>query len=100
MPKNRILFLASWYPSRVSPYSGDFIQRHARVVARIADITVLHTVRDDDIAGAYEVSDTDNGLREIIVYYKDSGCKVLNFFKRMKAFWMGYIRAEVPILCI
>ena len=98
MPKNRILFLASWYPSRVSPYSGDFIQRHARVAARIADITVLHTVRDDDIAGAYEVSDTDNGLREIIVYYKDSGCKVLNFFKRMKAFWMGYIRAEVPDL--
>ncbi|QLH29800.1 MAG: hypothetical protein HWD63_10640 [Candidatus Parvibacillus calidus] len=65
----------------MSPYSGDFIQRHARVAARIADITVLHTVRDDDIAGAYEVSDTDNGLREIIVYYKDSGCKVLNFSK-------------------
>lgn len=98
MPKNRILFLASWYPSCVSPYSGDFIQRHARVAARVADITVVHAVRDDNIRSVYEVSDTNGGLREIIVYYKGAGFRVMNFFRMMNAFRKGYNKAGNPDL--
>lgn len=40
----RVLWLCSWYPSEVEPFSGDFIQRHAQAVSHFADVHVLHAV--------------------------------------------------------
>jgi glycosyltransferase involved in cell wall biosynthesis len=69
--KLNILFLASWYPSRVNPFNGNFVQRHARSVAQYADVTVLHTCSDPSCKGGYEISRLKNGpIEEVIVYYK------------------------------
>jgi L-malate glycosyltransferase len=40
--KTKILFLASWYPSRNNPVEGIFVQKHAEAAARFADISVLY----------------------------------------------------------
>jgi hypothetical protein len=32
MQKN-ILWLVSWYPNKLKPFDGDFIQRHAKAVS-------------------------------------------------------------------
>jgi glycosyltransferase involved in cell wall biosynthesis len=42
----KILWLASWYPSKVDPYTGDYIERHARAATLDSQISVLHVVRD------------------------------------------------------
>lgn len=42
----KILWLASWYPSQIDPYNGDFIQRHAEAVSLYHDVTVIHVIKD------------------------------------------------------
>ena len=43
----KILWLASWYPSKVDPYTGDFIERHAQAAALEQHIHVLHVVKSN-----------------------------------------------------
>ena len=46
MNKN-ILWLPGWYPNILSPYDGDFIQRHARAVALFQKLTVIYIKKDE-----------------------------------------------------
>ncbi|MEQ1797066.1 MAG: glycosyltransferase [Lacibacter sp.] len=68
----KVLWLCSWYPSKLFPYNGDFIKRHAEAVSLYDEVTVIHLVREakDSITEKYFIEDTRKGnLREIIVYY-------------------------------
>lgn len=67
-----ILWLCSWYPSRLFPFNGDFIKRHAEATSLFENITVIHVVRD--VSGVltkdYLIEDFNSeNLREIIGYY-------------------------------
>ena len=66
----RVLFFCSWYPSRVFPTNGDFIQRHAEAVALWHEVVVVHVVTDPALAGGrMEVTEQRRGaLRELIAY--------------------------------
>jgi len=69
--KPNILFLASWYPSRVNPFNGNFVQRHAKAVSEYCNVSVLHACSDPGSRKKYEVVETNNdGIDEVIVYYK------------------------------
>lgn len=67
-----ILWLASWYPNRLAPFDGDFIQRHAQAVAQLHRIELLFVV--NDVSGKItrdtkeEVYKNGN-LTERITYY-------------------------------
>lgn len=75
--KPNILFLASWYPSRVNPFNGNFVQRHARAVSQYANVTILHTCSDPGIRRKFDISNLRNGpLTEVIVYYKKVSHKI------------------------
>jgi glycosyltransferase involved in cell wall biosynthesis len=39
------LWLASWYPNRVDPFNGDFVQRHALALAGRVPVTVIHVAK-------------------------------------------------------
>jgi glycosyltransferase involved in cell wall biosynthesis len=41
-----VLWLTSWYPSRASMLSGDFIERHAQAAALMNHTYVIHVVKD------------------------------------------------------
>ena len=41
-----ILWLPSWYPNKLEPYNGDFIQRHAKAASLFDNIHVIHVVKD------------------------------------------------------
>lgn len=67
-----ILWLPSWYPCRLTPIDGDFIQRHARAVALYMPVHVVHLIRDKDgrITKDMKVEKSINGnLSETIIYY-------------------------------
>ncbi len=41
-PMLKILWLTSWYPNKQDKWNGDFIQRHARAVAKFCKVNVVH----------------------------------------------------------
>lgn len=79
----KILWLASWYPNKLSPLDGDFIQRHARAVSIYTPLTVIYVtqygeqleVSDDHV----EITHSPN-LTEIVVQFrfKKSGISILD----------------------
>jgi glycosyltransferase involved in cell wall biosynthesis len=72
MTRKKILWLCSWYPSRLMPFNGDFIKRHAEAVSLYEDIRVIHIVRDVKgvITNDVLMEEAEkNGLAEKIIYY-------------------------------
>ena len=69
----KIIWLASWYPTQLTPYDGDFIQRHARAAALYNQIQVIHVIEDRHqcLTSFYEVEERKDGnLTETIVSFK------------------------------
>ncbi len=96
MKRKKILWLCSWYPNKVQPFDGDFIQRHARAEALYNDIYVIRVVNDDEgkiTQSVLREVKREEGLTEIIVYYK----KKNNFIGRyIAAFrWFSFFKKEV-----
>ena len=72
MPRKKILWLCSWYPSKLMPFNGDFIKRHAGAASLYNDIRVIHIVRDTKgiiIKDTLTEESGKNGLTEKIIYY-------------------------------
>jgi glycosyltransferase involved in cell wall biosynthesis len=74
-----ILWLPSWYPNRLKPFDGDFIQRHAQAAALYSKIYVIKIVADEAGTVTNDVKtdiSTQGNLTEEIIYYK----KTASFF--------------------
>lgn len=70
----RVLWLCSWYPSAVEPFSGDFIQRHAESASLFADIHVIHCTGSTAVRQSWESRHARrDGLTEWIGYYPKKG---------------------------
>lgn len=79
MQRKKILWLCSWYPSKLSPRNGDFIKRHAEAASIFDDIQVIHIVRDVVGIITKEVFIEEfegNGLQETIIYYYSPSFRV------------------------
>ena len=75
-----VLFLSSWYPSRVHTTLGNFVRYHALAVSKYNTINVLYIVADDNVKD-YEIkSFQDEELKTTIVYFKRGFFKYLNYF--------------------
>jgi len=70
-----VLWLTSWYPSRVNPTNGDFVERHARAVAAFTPLIVLLIEKDESLrAGKTEIlKSEEKNLIVYKVYYGKSG---------------------------
>jgi len=69
----KVLWLASSYPSKLHPYHGDFVQRHAMATALFCQIEVIHIVKDDEgmiTNDVKEITVSNKQLTEKIIYYK------------------------------
>lgn len=70
-----ILWLASWYPDEMSPFNGDFIQRHARAVAQRLPITVIYMAQHGpdvnvSLAGPHVGIREGGNLFEQVIYFR------------------------------
>lgn len=88
--RKHILFISGWYPSRVMPLNGDFVQRHAEAVSLAHNVSVLHIVSDKNSKEKIELtSSTKNGVKTHIAYIKytknpfQKGLRFFNAFKRL-----------------
>lgn len=69
----RVLFIAGWYPNRLQPKLGNFIQRHAAAVAGLHEVTVLHAAPGPGLRKLERESRTGQGLQEHVIYYPTGG---------------------------
>ena len=89
MAKDRlhILFLCGWYPSRVLPTNGDFIQRHAEAVNTIHKVSVIHIISDPTTKQNIEiVNQIINGVDTHIAYLKPTTNKFIKAVRYFTAF--------------
>jgi glycosyltransferase involved in cell wall biosynthesis len=84
--KLHILFLNSWYPSKVFPVNGDFIQRHAQAVARKHQVTVIHIITDTSLKKSSYTDTNIHNVRELIFYLKPSR----NIFTKAKNYFQAF----------
>ncbi len=89
-----ILFLSSWYPNRVQPTNGNFIQKHAEVASLTNNVTVIN-IQPDVRAKKIEISQNfKEGLQTIIVYVPIKSNPLLKYLTYKKAFKLATKKAE------
>jgi len=99
LERKKILFISSWFPNKIEPTNGNFVQRHAEAVATIHNVQILHAIGDFNQKQIFlEDDQMINGIRTCIIYYKNSKNPVQNFLRRMKAYQIGFSKMQVPDL--
>ena len=97
--RHKILFISSWFPNKFEPTNGNFVQRHAEAVSLLHDVEVLHAIGDFNQKEKFVFDDqVINGIRTLIVYYKNSKNPLQNFLRRMKAYQLGFKKIQKPDL--
>lgn len=74
-----VLWLASWYPTQLDPFPGDFIQRSAQAVSTKIGVNVLHIAKDESATITRHLKTivtTNNNLTETIIYYHIRPCGI------------------------
>jgi glycosyltransferase involved in cell wall biosynthesis len=97
----KILFLSGWYPNRIQPRLGNFIQRHAEAVALKDEVASLFVTSDKACKETYEVVEkTIRNVYTVNVYYKKltysfPGISQMHkFYRYIKAHRIGYNKIE------
>ena len=90
-----VLFLPSWYPSRLDAFTGDFIQRHAKALSLFTTVQVVFIVRDKNriLTDSIKIEETHSGnLTETIIYYacKNYSLKLVDKFIAMRKYRSVY----------
>lgn len=86
MKKRNVLFLSSWYPTRLSPTNGDFVERHAHAVSKYCQCSVLHVAIDNSLAEKHEYIFTYNkNVLELLIYIRIP--KLFRIFKLLYFIW-------------
>ena len=86
--KLNVLFLCGWYPSKILPNNGDFIQRHAEAVSLNHKVKVIHIITDRAAKKHIDYSSEQiNGIETHIAYlkcYNNPIKKIVVFIKAFK----------------
>lgn len=67
----KILFLATWYPSRIHPLAGIFIKRQVESVSKYCDASVLYVDMDRHMHRLFDIDiHWENDILTVRVYFK------------------------------
>lgn len=95
--KLHILFLPRWYPHRYDPMFGLFVARHAKAVAKNADVSVLYVHPDNQLKSDVEVVQSNKeGVYSLNFYFKKSKLKpalfaaLINLYRFKICQWKGF----------
>lgn len=95
----KILFISSWFPSKIEATNGNFVQRHAEAVSLLHEVEILHAIGDNAQKEIYFFDDQMiNGIRTLIVYYQNTNNPILNFYRRINSYKKGFAKMQKPDL--
>ena len=84
--------MSSWYPSRISPTNGNFVQKHAEAIATKHKVSVVFAIGDENLSQQYEVTcEVKNNVTSIIIYFKKNSNNFINAFRKYKALNKGIL---------
>lgn len=96
----KILFLASWYPSRVNKVLGIFVKRKAEAMTRFCDVALIYVVDDVSLKNkVYDVeTSTENSVLTVRVYFKKSSNHLINLIlyniRFLKSYYLGWKKVK------
>ncbi len=64
-----ILIMSSWFPNRLDPHVGNFIQRYAALLARNYEVSVIHTIGDRSCKRIEVDEQMIDGVRTVVAYH-------------------------------
>ena len=67
MAKHEVLILSSWYPTQDQPFLGNFVVRHAQLLNKEHNVTLVNTIPSDSAKELHLEENDNNGYREIQV---------------------------------
>lgn len=88
-----ILFLSSWYPNRVMPTLGNFVQKHAEAVALTENVCALFVCSDANCKEKFEITEqVINGVYTVNVYYKkvEHGIPLLSQLQKANRYFKAH----------
>jgi len=90
--KIKVLFISSWFQSRVKPVSSQFVQRHARAASLYTDVSFLHVCFDKNQKNKkFEiVENTIDNVNTTYIYIKKPFVTFLKIFLYLKAYKKGF----------
>jgi glycosyltransferase involved in cell wall biosynthesis len=95
----KILWLTSWYPNKMNPFSGDFIKRQAEAVSKYQPVDVLYVGKyfSESALDKTKFSGIENkseNLKESILYYPSSetGDHIISKFKSLYTYFDNHIK--------
>ncbi len=81
-----VLMISSWYPSRINPTLGNFVEKFGESIAMFHKVTVIHVVADHNMEKAYEYVRKKNKSMDIYIVYFRKKKKELFIDKTVKTF--------------
>ena len=91
--KINVLFISSWYPTRLRPTDGNFVQKHAEAAALYANVDFLHVAFDPSLKNKYEYqNEVKNNVRTHIIYlaYPKIHFSLFKFIRYIRAYYYGF----------
>lgn len=97
----KVLFLASWYPSRIDFLNGDFVERHANAIALMHEVTVIFVSKDLQLSNKlYEFDYEEKGRVKLYkAYYREFRSrfsilrKIVSQWRYLKCLHKLYLKA-------
>lgn len=86
--KYKILFLSSWYPTKLSTQNGDFVQRHAKAVSEYCNVICFHVIKDKNLNSKLYIEEKQNGNFKELIYYFN--CKYFSGLNYIHYYLKGY----------
>ncbi len=92
--KRHILIMSSWFPTRIDPYAGNFVERFAHLLSDTYEVTVLHTMGDKNCS-SIEVDDQQvDNLRIIRIYHRIASNRFIHWWLQRKALRKGLLMLD------
>jgi L-malate glycosyltransferase len=99
MPEKKInvLLISSWYPTRITPTNGNFVEKHAESVALFANVDVLHVCFDPSLKNRKEYAvEKKNHLTIHRIYLRKYKIRIpllsdiFKFFRIIHNYYYGF----------
>lgn len=90
-----ILFISSWFPTRMHPFRGDFVERHAWAIAKQHRVSVLHVEQLEGDSN-FPILDRfeEKGVQYFIYYQRRSVFPVIgwaiDYVKKWRLYQKGF----------
>lgn len=86
MNRKKILFIARWYPDKNDNMLGLFVQKHARAVDLLNDVTVIYVTADTNLqSGTSQIIEENHlGIHEIRIYFGKKKSEMGNAIQYLK----------------